>query len=249
MPPLNRLIEDQENNSWHRQVPAHDGSRNNNISAISGSTSKVVASNEDSSTLKCRTHFNDCPEIHQIPGRDDYSSEEIQDCWYTASEFSRFRLDICTTVYLHKIDPSRIDGKEYTMRGVEHKMGDSSCRRYCLRSRARSAVLDEQDFQEGIGEPSAERLAALYSVAAKDAVLDALNLAALDQLEAFRYQNEAVTDEFFPDEWISSISTTPRVESISCHAYKAELKFLEEASGFDDSWIRDVTADTGKMGL
>ncbi len=243
MPPLNRILEDQENNAWHRQVRANDGSRRNNLNDLSDSPIKPTSVDDQGEEPRRKARFSECDQIHVIPGRDYYSGREINDCWYTANEFASFRVNICTTVYLHRIDPSRIDGKEYTMRGVEHKAGQASCRRYSLRSRARSAVFDEQDFQEGIGEPSVERLAALYSAVAKDAILEALNLAALDQLDAFRYQSEAVVDELFPDEWISSISATYPQNSNSGHEYKAELKFLEEASGFDDSWLRDVAAD------
>ena len=185
-------------------------------------------------TSERRVRFSEENQIHQIISREDYSVQEIDECWYTASEYVSFRQNICMTVYLHKIDPNRIDGTEYTMRGVEHRVEGASSRRYSIRSRAKSAVLDEQDFQDGLGEASVNYIAAAYSSVTKDAVFEALNLAALDQLDIFRYQNEAAYDDIFNDDWISSISATS-------DAIEVDVSFSDDASGFDDSWLRDIS--------
>lgn len=243
MPPLNRLFENQENTAWSRQLPSQDGSRLNSF-ASTNSANKESSSKVQSAR---RPHFNDCHKIHHMPGRGEFSKQEIQDCWYTANELASFRLNICTTLYLFKVDPTRVDCGEYTMRGLERKLEEASCRKNCLRARARSAVLDEQDFQVGIGEVSPERLAAVYSIAAREAVLDAINLAALDQMDAFCYQNQSPIDELFPDEWISSISSNEwnkRQINHSPNKPPTDQGSPEDLSGFDDSWLRDIAVNS-----
>ena len=235
MPPLNRLFENQEPSGWSRQLPSQEGPRLNSFASNKSTPLKVQSAR--------RPHFNDCHEVHRIPGRGDFSKQEIQDCWYAANELTSFRLNICTTLYLFKVDPTRGDCAEYTIRGLERKIEEASCKKNCLRARARSAVLDEQDFQVGIGEVNPERLAAVYSIAAKDAVVDAINLAALDQFDAYRYQNQAPIDELFPDEWISSISSTEWRTLQPNNAQnkpKPDQSSVEDLSGFDDSWLRDI---------
>jgi hypothetical protein len=237
MPPLNRLLDDQENNVWRHQNVSPEDARRGSFNAAVESPLKTSHEEPATPTSERSVLFSEHNQIHSIIDRQYYSEEEIGDCWYTASEFVGFRQDICTTVYLHKIEKSRIDGKEYTMRGVEHKVEGASSRRSSFRSRAKSAVLEEQDFQDGLGESSVDLVAAAYSRVANDAVFDALNLAALDQLESFRYQSEISYEDLFNDDWIRSISTTT-VDSSSSAV--AEMSFMEDASGFDDSWLRDI---------
>lgn len=238
MPPLNKFLDDQENNVWRYQGPHQDvAKRGSSFGAMSDNPLKVTV--EASSTWARRVRFLDEDETFSIIGRGDYTAQEIEDCWCTASEFAGFKRDVYTTVHLKRIDPSRIDEVEYTLRGAEHRTEEGSARRYTLRSRAKSTVLDEQDFQDGIGEADGSLLAEVYARCTSDAVFDALNLAALDQLEAERSHQESVYEDLFNDDWISSISSLDSDSAFTCSGDNSYL----DLPGFDDAWLRDLTVE------
>jgi hypothetical protein len=286
MPPLNRLVDDDddlEDNHvhWRRNQATNafpeEAGRGIVSAPLNGTLTHTNSEVQDTPASERRARFCDHQnQTHSIRrgGRedgDDYSSEqEMVDCWYTASEFARFRQDIRTTVNLHKQDKCRIDGKKYTMRGIEHRVepasssnrvepASSSNRRRgrrssssssSRRSRARSAVMEEQAFQKDTGEPSADFIAVAYSYVTKDAVVGALNLAAKDQLDAVRYQENHETtttsslDEapsFIYDWSIRTTSTTTDVDSSSSSSgvetHEAVMNVSEELSDFNDSWL------------
>lgn len=239
MPPLNRLLEGQENNLWRYQASQQNETSRGSYTALSESPLKVTVGPTLASPI---VRFSTEVTSFSTICRGDYSDQEIENCWYTASEYASFRQDVCNCVYLCKIEPSRIDEVEYTMRGVEHRTEEGAIRRYTLRSRGKSSVLDEQDFQDGIGESSVQAIADIYSRAASDAVYDALNFAAMDQLEAERHQHEVISEEIFSDDWISSISTA-ELDAPACEVFEGDMGFLEEVSGFDDAWLRDIAVE------
>ena len=152
MPPLNRLLEDQENNVWRRPTSPHGS-----FSALPDSPWKPATPDVTAGRSGRRARFSETNQVHTVISRESYSEQEIEDCWSTASEFASFRQDVCTTVYLLKTDPNRVDDVEFTMRGVEHRMEEGANRRCFLRYRAKTAVFDEQDFQSGLGERCVER--------------------------------------------------------------------------------------------
>ena len=237
MPPLNRFLEDQENTVWRLENQSHEG-----VSSHGGLESPSKPRNalaEEISSSERRARFSEENQLHAIIRRKDYSEQEILDCWYTAQEYASFRHDISTTVCLHKIDNTRIDDMEYTMRGVEHRVKEASCRRCSIRSSAKSVVLLEQDLQDGLGELNVEYIAATYADVARASVYEALNLAALDRLDTFRYQNEHVLEEF-NDDWISSISTPIGDSAINGGPHMADRGSEEDLQGFDDLWLRDI---------
>ena len=240
MPPLNRLLEDQENNFWHHQVTQQNDSRHSSFRIALEGPFKI--SSEATAVSRQTARFSDKEETYPIISREDYSEQETMDCWYTAREFASFRQDACTCVYLDKTDKDRIDEVEYTMRGVEHRTKQGSTRRYTLRSHAKRTVLDEQDLQDGMGESNPDMLAAAYARTASDAVFDALNIAAVDQLEAERHQYGSAFDQLFSDDWISSISKGAVDISTVRDSHDADISVFE-ASGFDDSWLRDITLE------
>jgi hypothetical protein len=93
-------------------------------------------------------------------------------------------------------------------------------------------------------------MATLYSNAAKPSVLEALDLAALDEMEVneFYKQDQANCDcvvEDFSDDWIRSVSSSCGEQSKNT-ATKSTTEKEEESgfcvfgdpSGFDDSWLR-----------
>jgi hypothetical protein len=177
-----------------------------------------------------------------VPGREDFSQKELVDSWYKAHDYAIFRKESFLTADISRIDPSRIDDIEYTLRGAEHRIKEVFERRNSLRLRARRAVLLEQQFQEGMGEPSADRLAEEYAQVTVDAVYDALNIAAIDQIQASRFRNESSAEESFSDRWISSLSSDVQnpdfLEKRSCATEEAPT---EISACFDEAWLDDET--------
>jgi hypothetical protein len=114
-------------------------------------------------------------------------------------------------------------------------MEESVERRHLWKFQAWSAVLDEQDLQRQRGENDIDWVGAVYSESAKAALREALQLAAEDEQDAI-YQNEISLKDDFNDDWISSVSSHS-----SCFERHQEASFLDD-SGFDDSWIRDISA-------
>jgi hypothetical protein len=178
-------------------------------------------------------HLN---QVKTTINRDDLTKEEIQAAWYSGTEYSRFRRDIGTTVYLINNDPDQVDGVHYTCRGSECRMEESVERRHRWRFQAWSAVLDEQDVERQRGENDVDWVAAVYSQSARTALRVALQLASQDEQDATAYQNELSLKEDFNDDWISSISSHS-----SCFERYQEASFFDD-SGFDDSWIRGISA-------
>jgi hypothetical protein len=182
--------------------------------------------------------------IYKIPGRVEFSEQEIVDSWYRARDFANFRKEIILTADIFRIDPIRIDDIEYTMRGAEHRVNEVYERRNLLRRRARQAVLLEQEFQECMGEASADRLAEEYAQVSADAVCDAVKIAALDQMQASRFENEWAKDEPFGDHWISAVSSgdgngSSNIENKFCRL-AGQVNSITEVSSdadFEDSWL------------
>jgi hypothetical protein len=182
--------------------------------------------------------FDDRVDLEHVLHFKDYTNDEIEDTWYCGADYSRFRKDIATTTHLILNRPDDVDGLQYTSRGAECRIAKAVERRHRSRFQAWSAVHYEQDFQRVVGDKNDDRVAALYSQTTRSTVRDALDLAALDQLDANQYQNEECQKEAFSDDWIRSISAH--------HSCAYELRHIQEQSfwddsGFDDSWIRDVS--------
>jgi len=187
--------------------------------------------------------FSEKNSLHAIPGLEDFSEQELADCWYKAPDFTAFRAECLHTAHLHRMHPNRIDDIEYTLRGIEHKVKEVSDRRNELRWRARRAVLLEQKFQECIGEASPDRLAEEYAHVTVDAIYDAINIAAIDEMQVLCFRSESFLDETFSDRWISSVSSNDQEnEDLYGIVYRAIVKEENLAAMnacFDDSWLHD----------
>jgi hypothetical protein len=230
MPPLNRLDEDAD-----FDFVLYGQENNQSCNALLEQSLKLGTRRRERKT--CR--FDDSVKVETVLHWKNYSKDEMNDAWYSASDYAAFKQDIAATCYLITHDPDVVDGRleEYIRRGVECRMQDAVTRRHGRKFQARSAVLDEQEFQLGLGEPSEDWIANLYRQVSTATVNEALGLAALDQLDAERYQNEANQgDDEFNDDWISSISS----DSAFARRPLEELNVLDDASGFDISWLLDV---------
>jgi hypothetical protein len=240
MPPLHYHLDDKENSVWRNAFPRDNSSDiicPQNLSNASGFV-----------RVPCRrAHFGDKIEVQvfTIGSRDDYSQEETESRWYSASEYAAFRRDLSTTVYLLKTDPGKIDDAKYTMRGAESNTLDGCNRRSYLRSIARTAVLDEQACQKSLGINDDSRLAQAYTAVAQQALYSAFNAAAVDQSGAQRYQTESTFHDLFNDSWIRSVSAVSSGSSSSVRLCReSSFGHDEKCFGFDDSWLSDVSSST-----
>ena len=184
------------------------------------------------------TFAGDKKTVHLMRGLGDFSNDEIQDCWYTETDFLTLKQETLSTLEIYKRSPESVDNVKYTMRGLEHHMEEFRNRRKLLRLVSRMIVFDNKDFSDGACQSKLEHVANLYSLASMDSVCTALSKAAQDQLEAQEYQRETSL-ELFNDEWIRCISSMGK---IICHPENHEQILSvdgakEDVSGFDDNWL------------
>lgn len=236
MPPLNRFVEGQENNgAFRNQTSCHGHSRRASFGGLLESPVKSSVCERKRGLRRRVTGFLGQRQIRSVKCRNDYSEQEIKDCWYSDTDFAAFRQEALITLDVYKNFPSRIDGVEYTMRGLEHHLEKIPNRRNLLRMRARRVILDHQEFKGAIGWSTVEHVATMSSSVSKNSVLAALSIATLDQLAASQYQMEG-TQEPFNDNWISCVSS---IEMASSTLMSTEHNANSDVPGFDNSWLCD----------
>jgi len=239
MPPLNHHLEDKENNLWRNGVPRRRddslGSQCARSQSPDPSSGSVL---RDCPRRKARFLDDHEPQIVTIRSRDEYSNQEKVECWYTLSDYSAFRRDIYTSVYLLKTDPRKLDDIKYTALGAESSTADACRHRDCLRSAARGAVLAEQAYQRTMGIKDDTRVAQAYVAVAKHALDRAINAAATYNFGTdSEYCPGLSPQDSFNDNWIRSLSSS---SGNSCSANKYGVQNLNRAAepeGFDDSWL------------
>ncbi|KAG7347426.1 hypothetical protein IV203_016131 [Nitzschia inconspicua] len=267
MPPLNR--EDDHNHhssgipssgarrttNHHRPCPIPNGSCTSleKLERIKASHSQNN-DNEKKGSRK-RVTFHTGSELRStkwIASFSEWSPEEQASRWYTQEEYGNLRRDVFHTLYLLRNRPESLDGVSYTARGVECRDPAVVGRRQRYKQLAWQAVFEEQEALRKDGDASGDRdwLATLYSNAARPALHEALDLAALDEVEAnqiYREEQQRLIpneDDAFSDDWIRSISShsTDTDDSITgfSHKHDEESGFcvFGPASAFDDDWIR-----------
>lgn len=242
MPPLNRLLEDKENLVWHRASPQGSDGSLEGSSNFSCDDFKSPLSSPSKDHKRARFGYEIDVQMCETYGRDEYSSKEMEDCWYNAAEYARFRLDIFESICADKNDDVQQQGDvDYTMRGAEPKTFDGCKRRQYLRSTACNTVLQEQALQKKNNIQDPFRLSTMYSLVVREATYDAINLAAIDRRDAERYHAEYDLFVAFDDSWISSLSASSSLEFItSTNEQENDATILDLTSGFDDSWLSDI---------
>lgn len=178
--------------------------------------------------------------VQLIRGRGDYTNDEVQDCWYTESDFLTFKQEALLTLEIYKKNPARVNNVEYTIRGLEHHLEEVRNQRKLCRLVTKMLVLDDQGLSDDACESNSEHLAKMYSVASMDSVAIALSRAAMDQSEAEEYQCES-SSELFNDEWIRCVSVMGKNISYpesKQQLYSTGFSAKEDVSGFDDSWLQ-----------
>jgi hypothetical protein len=221
-------------------------------------------SKENENARKCkRVSFQTKEELQQvelIAPSSEWSEEEQLSRWHSQEDYGNFRSDVFHTLYLLRNHPESLDGVTYTARGVECRDPAVVGRRQHVKHLAWQAVFDEQEAlrKDASTENSSRQddwMATLYSSAARPALREALDLAALDEIQAKEIHNEGKKqgdvyhdEDSFSDDWIRSISshstssTTSEDSSFVPSNSGDESGFCvfgaASASGFDDDWIR-----------
>mmetsp|Transcript_4245 Transcript_4245/g.7791 ORF Transcript_4245/g.7791 Transcript_4245/m.7791 type:complete len:244 (+) Transcript_4245:222-953(+) len=175
----------------------------------------------------------------------DWSEEERFSRWYSAEEYAIFRRDASNSLYLLRNCPEKLDGVTNTARGVECRNPAVLGRRQSVKQQAWNAVFEEQKACWNNPDNISVCIAMAYSQVSRPALLEALNMAATDELEVASYRLEesqkAAVEAGFADDWISSISSGEEYSSSSTEVGDgAEFGFcvFGDSSGFDENWLK-----------
>lgn len=91
----------------------------------------------------------------------EYTDEEIDDCWYSQTEYLEFKKDIRRTLSMVE-RRLEIDEETVTTRGLEGRTKSGARIRSKNKAKARYAVLDEQHRQRIYSERDEQMMSVLY---------------------------------------------------------------------------------------
>jgi hypothetical protein len=133
-------------------------------------------------------------ETQYIPHIDELTEEEIQDTWYTISEFAMFKS--INRMLARKMKREEIDetsNEEYCFRGLRIRNKQGSGKRERLKEEAADVLFLEQNrqFYAGIKDP--EKIRELMLSCTREAVEDAIALGKKDELAVL--DNEVKEEE------------------------------------------------------
>ena len=197
--------------------------------------------------------------IHPTISLSEMTNDEKRQCWYDQQDYDEFRSDIAITVCLIQNRSDMLDDIKYTTRGAEIRVPTTLDKRHYWKRQARSSVLKEQQTQNIMGVYDSEKIAAIYCQCSLQAQFEAVEFASMDRIDANSFYNrqqypkeeeneqEEIHDGF-NDDWITSISSSSEDSSsveiyslLCCGAEEHSISFADDESGFDDSWIREVS--------
>jgi hypothetical protein len=192
-----------------------------------------------SAQTRPRVRFHDKVMVHDIMPRSEFTQPEIRDSWCSKAEFLEFRRDAGVAAYImaRNVQHDLLDDVIHTTRGSHCRLEAVVKRRREHKRQTESAVLGQQKDQRKRGQKDDAAIAAAYSRVSKTAAMDALAMASIDEIDARLYQQMNFSDDDFNDDWISSLSS----DSFPSRLIIEDSNFFDE-SGFDDSWLRDVSA-------
>jgi hypothetical protein len=185
---------------------------------------------------------HDC--LIDVENYSEWTVEEMQATWNTASDYTRFRKEMTNTLYLMTYKPDVVDGTCYTMRGVEGRTQQAIEIRHRRRQAAHFALLEEQGFQQEreSGDCQEEWIAdasVYYYQCCLESQTEAQEFAMLDAMDASRYQQHKAS---FCDDWISSVSRSVAGVRFSFAIPKSPFSDdIAAGNEFDDDWIADVS--------
>jgi hypothetical protein len=119
----------------------------------------------------------------KIPSKEDYTTEELKACWYTAEEKSRI-YDHCRIEIRNMNEGSKLKGEKYFSRGLEgHTTGGAALKQENILL-AVDAVLDEQMIQWKGGFCDEDAIAAVYYAASSSSQVSANIVGLADYADA-----------------------------------------------------------------
>jgi hypothetical protein len=93
---------------------------------------------------------------------DSHSDEETTAAWYSRAELKKIQSKIKKTIFLMEAGSPRANSDRHCTRGLGSLTPEGRALKQRRRENAKTAVLDEQEFQNEVGIPDPELLADLY---------------------------------------------------------------------------------------
>ena len=122
---------------------------------------------------------------------DDFTTDEIEDTWYTTDDFCRFSRDISRTLFFMMNEPNLIDDIAFTSRGAECRLEHVTQRRRRVRSQARELVFQAQKETASLADTrNDDGIAYGYSQFSQAIAYEAIAKASLDQRDAHNFRCE-----------------------------------------------------------
>lgn len=134
--------------------------------------------------------------VHRIMRVDDYTEEEIKNCYYHKEEFQAVKDELRETVRLIQSGELKTDTKKFARRGTEFRLPDGARQRRRNKELAWEAVFSEQDAQWNDGEFDPEILAEIYESASKQSQIAAHIIALNDQRDAWNESTGSIAGGF-----------------------------------------------------
>ena len=159
----------------------------------------VMVDAPDATTKKRRkgVSFSRTSAVYSIPARSSMTEKEIQDTWYSRTEFKILKMDISQILKKIMSGQHPLEGPESEARGLGTMTPKGRRSQRANTQRARKAVLDEQDRQFlAYGRTSdVETLSALYRQCTQHCERKARYLATKDA--KFVHGDDASTKDVF----------------------------------------------------
>lgn len=141
-----------------------------------------------------RIRFNTVVEQRRLLARHEYTTEELDACWFRGDEYAQITRSCCKQI--EKLEQgAKLKDQKYCARGLESHTRLAALAKAQNRRAAWDAVLDEQDEQISLGVVDDEPIARRYLDASSSCQLWAIRVAKEDQRAA-----ELVYDDFMLDE-------------------------------------------------
>jgi len=230
MPPLNRPYSREDSLLW--EYPTSDLPKQQSI----------LCRESLRPLRRKRKHvtFNEFVATRTVLARSDYTPQEKMDSYLSAEDFEATRINMGETLYLIRNEPQLIDDESYTVRGMECRLKDVTKRRHQMRAVTRTIVMNGQKIQRGCESLGEDWVARTYAQTARAAVMESLQVAAQDAIDAQRYQEACTAPDMFSDEWITSL-----FDNTECNSMipPSPCILSHDASGFNDSWLRDGSTE------
>lgn len=154
--------------------------------------------------------------VHDILPLCEYTTEEIQSCWFQRAEYNSFKRNSLITLGLNRSGQLAPEDSEHTMRGLECRTRECTEARRMTRYYAACAVLEEQARQKSLGIWDPEALSESYHAISWHAMYDAHTQGMADEqdIQAFVKEERELMQKFLASRSLSSL--TKRKSGLTC---------------------------------